>query len=371
MPSIWEQQSLYHAVDFCIVGAGLTGLFTSLELRQKFPKASIRVIESGLRPKGASVRNAGFACFGSPSEILEDQQIDGSKTAIQRVIRRYEGLSRIREVLGDSQIGWEANGGFEVFDVSDQARYEHCVASLDALNDQLQNALGFRPFRTCSENFGMDLQLPLIEIKGEASINTGLLMHNLIQKVLSSKIEILFGIQVDSYSVVNGGIHLETTNSPELQAGCLILATNGFTRKLVDLPVYPNRGQILLTEPIPGLKLKGNYHLNRGYYYFRNFEGGIILGGGRHLDRDKEQTDSEDTSLKIQENLEQVLSEIILPYSDYKIKRRWAGTMAFGPNNEKEPLLKQLEPEVYAAVRLGGMGVAMAPMLARDLVALI
>jgi glycine/D-amino acid oxidase-like deaminating enzyme len=41
--------------------------------------------------------------------------------------------------------------------------------------------------------------------------------------------------------------------------------------------------------------------------------------------------------------------------------------MAFGPNNEKDPLLEQHAPGLWSAVRLGGMGVALAPVLGEEL----
>ena len=34
----------------------------------------------------------------------------------------------------------------------------------------------------------------------------------------------------------------------------------------------------LLTAPIPGLRLKGTFHANEGYLYFRDFAGGVLLG---------------------------------------------------------------------------------------------
>ncbi len=184
-------------------------------------------------------------------------------------------------------------------------------------------------------------------------------------------IDLHFGSDVLGISRTTDLIEISTSGGITYRSERVILATNAFTRRIYDLPVWPNRGQVLLTEPIPGLKLQGNFHLNQGYYYFRDFQGGILLGGGRHLDREAEQTDSSDTTESIQQGLDKLLSEVILPSQEFKVKLRWAGTMGFGRNNEKQPIIKELEPGVFAAVRLGGMGVAMAPMLARDLVALM
>ena len=70
--SYWEIKSWFTNIDFTIVGSGIVGLSCALHLKEQFPKAIILVLEKGMLPQGASTKNAGFACFGSLSEILED-----------------------------------------------------------------------------------------------------------------------------------------------------------------------------------------------------------------------------------------------------------------------------------------------------------
>jgi glycine/D-amino acid oxidase-like deaminating enzyme len=65
--------------------------------------------------------------------------------------------------------------------------------------------------------------------------------------------------------------------------------------------------------------------------------------------------------------LEQYLRDVLLPGVPVSVDQTWAGTMAFGPNNEKDPLLAQHKPGLWSAVRLGGMGVALAPVLGEEL----
>ncbi|MBQ0741417.1 FAD-binding oxidoreductase, partial [Aquimarina celericrescens] len=72
--SYWEQHTWFDNVDFCIVGSGIVGLSCALQLRKKHPKAKILILEKGILPQGASTKNAGFACFGSASELLSDMK---------------------------------------------------------------------------------------------------------------------------------------------------------------------------------------------------------------------------------------------------------------------------------------------------------
>ena len=71
--SYWESY-LLKDIDYLIVGGGIVGLTCALTLKSEHPKARVVVIERGIWPSGASIKNAGFACFGSVSEILDDAQ---------------------------------------------------------------------------------------------------------------------------------------------------------------------------------------------------------------------------------------------------------------------------------------------------------
>ena len=70
--SFWEKRSYFNGVDIAIIGAGIVGMTTALNLKKRKPNLKILVLERGYLPSGASTKNAGFACFGSPSELKSD-----------------------------------------------------------------------------------------------------------------------------------------------------------------------------------------------------------------------------------------------------------------------------------------------------------
>ena len=45
--------------------------------------------------------------------------------------------------------------------------------------------------------------------------------------------------------------------------------------------------------------------------------------------------------------------------------------MGMGKGHQKLPIIKQVEPQVYAAIRLGGMGVALSANVAEEVVQLV
>jgi hypothetical protein len=64
-------------------------------------------------PHGASTKNAGFACFGSISEIIDDLKSHSEEEVYQLVTKRLEGL-RLLGSLGDA-IDFKPYGGYELF----------------------------------------------------------------------------------------------------------------------------------------------------------------------------------------------------------------------------------------------------------------
>ena len=65
--------------------------------------------------------------------------------------------------------------------------------------------------------------------------------------------------------------------------------------------------------------------------------------------------------------LEKYLNEVILPdhKGRYTINYRWSGIMAMG--SEKMPIITEVEPNIFCAVRMSGMGVALAPIAGKKI----
>jgi glycine/D-amino acid oxidase-like deaminating enzyme len=86
------------------------------------------------------------------------------------------------------------------------------------------------------------------------------------------------------------------------------------------------------------------------------------LGGARNKAFAAEETTEMNITGLIQSELERYLEETILPrfVHQYSIDYRWSGIMAMG--SEKMPIIQQVTPNIFCAVRMSGMGVALAPM---------
>jgi glycine/D-amino acid oxidase-like deaminating enzyme len=366
--SYWEYKTWLSNIDFTIVGSGIVGLNCAFYLKKQFPKAKILVLERGLLPQGASTKNAGFACFGSISEILADLKMDSEGEVVQLVQKRWEGVQLLRENLGDDQMDYQNHGGHEVFLKDQKGLYEDCLDNLDMVNSLLNPVFKADTFQVHNNSFGFKgIQENYISSTFEGQINTGKMMKTLLDKVQNGGITVLNAISVESYGENMHDVVIKTDQF-EFRTNKLFIATNGFASQLIQEIVKPARAQVLITKPIDNLHIKGTFHLDEGYYYFRNIEERILLGGGRNLDFTGEETSTFGETTLIQDRLEEILRTIILPNTPFEVDQRWSGIMGIG--DQKKPIVKQLSKHVYCGVRMGGMGIAIGSLIGKELATL-
>lgn len=367
--SYWETKTWFSAIDFCIIGSGITGLNCALHLKNRFPESKILILERGILPNGASTKNAGFACFGSISEILDDLNSHSEEEVVALVTKRREGLKLLRENLGDKTIGYKEYGGYELFTKEESNLYENCLASIRRINTLLKPVFNDEVFYEGKNHFRFEnIQQKLVLSKYEGQLNTGKMMEALLQKVQAAGVKILNNFSVEEYEEDSVGVKLRS-NGTEISTKKLLIATNGFASKLGIEQVKPARAQVLITKPIPHLHLNGTFHLDKGFYYFRNVGNRILFGGGRNLDLKAEETIEIVQTDLIQNRLEELLKTTILPKTKFEIDHRWSGIMGVG--DQKKPMVKQISENVYCGVRLGGMGVAIGSLIGKELADLI
>lgn len=373
--SYWEKESFTN-YDYIIIGAGIVGLSTAIELKEKFSASTVLVLERGFLPAGASTRNAGFACMGSVTELSDDLTAMKEDEVILLFELRKKGLERLRKRLGDSNIVYAERGSYELINGNGPDVVER-IEYLNKLLLPVTKKPAFALTNSKIQEFGFSTNYTrsLVENLGEGELNTGKMMRALIDLTLQKGIEIKTGSEVISFEEKSDSVSVEikipfTDEKIKLDAKVLVICTNAFTKQLLpDEELQPGRGQVLVTKPIKGLKFKGIFHFDKGYYYFREIDGRVLLGGGRNLDFVGETTTDFGLNEVIQADLENKLREIVIPGTNFSVEYRWSGIMAFGPT--KYPVVKLISNRVFGAFRLGGMGVALGSEVAAQLADLI
>jgi glycine/D-amino acid oxidase-like deaminating enzyme len=367
--SYWERKTYFENIDFLIIGAGIVGLSAGIELKQKYPKAKVLIVERGFLPSGASTKNAGFACFGSASELLDDlSKIDEGKVW-ETVSKRWNGLQNLRSLIGDEFLELESNGSWDLILPSEKDQIPLINEKLAYINDKVLTITGekevFSEDKTCSLKFGFSGVETSYFNRLEGQINTGKMMSRLHQIAVQKGVLCLFGISAEALqlNIYNVGIQ---SSIGYFKASNVLICTNGFAKQFLPLyDVSPALSQVLVTTPIENLKVKGTFHYQQGYYYFRNIEDRILIGGGRNLDFKGEKTTELETTERIMNALNTLMETVILPNQHFAIEYKWSGIMGVGET--KAPIIEKIDAKIGVGVRMGGMGVAIGSLVGKEL----
>ncbi len=366
--SFWEKRSFFGNVDTVVIGAGIVGLCAAQRRMEMHPHERILVLDRAPLGGGGSTKNAGFACFGSVTELLSDLNSMKESQVFQLVQKRYEGLKYLRQLLGDEQISYTPCGSYELFTERESDLASDAAAAIPRLNQMLRAITGGETY----------LSKPIDEVQQrhhfagfeqaifnpfEGSIDTGKMMYSLRKKILNQGIEIYNGVDVSEITPDSAGVNI-AINDHLIRAKKVMVCNNAFAAELIpNADVKPARNLVMVTTPIEGLNWQGTFHMNEGFVYFRNIENHILIGGARHLDPDYNDCDS-DIPDKIKTHLERLLKEHILPDQKFEIEAQWTGYLGIG--STREVIVDRIHEHVVCAVRMGGMGVAIGALIGRE-----
>lgn len=367
--SYWERDTYFTENDIVIIGAGIVGLSTAIFISERFPKRRILIVEQGYLPSGASTKNAGFACFGSPSELEDDLKTISESEVWDTFQLRFEGLEALFNLLDSTAIDYNPCGSWDLIQ-NDAPEIDS--AFIDYLNQKAQEITGekliYSEDKQATNTFGFNGFRTSYYNRLEGSLNTGKLNDELYKRAVQKNIKVLFGVKCKSFLEQKDTIELQT-NIGIIKTEQLIICSNGFAKELVNEDVIPARGQVLITKEIPNLNINGTFHFDKGYYYFRNVGNRILLGGGRNMNFTQETTSKLALNESIQDALKRILAEQILPETPHEIDMNWSGIMGVGKS--KEPIIKRYSNRIAIGVRMGGMGVAIGTLVGKKLSNLI
>jgi gamma-glutamylputrescine oxidase len=364
--SYWEKSTYLENVDFLIIGSGIVGLSTAIFLKRKNKHYKVLVIDRGYLPTGASTKNAGFTCFGSPTELFDDLQNMNELTVWDTFSNRYMGLNTLFELVQKDNIAYRECKSWDI--ISSKRNNNITEDFIEYINEKAYEITGAKEIyhedKLVSSKFGFEGINTSYCNKLEGAIHTGKMIQELYKKAILNDVNVLFGMNAEKldHSAQENVIE---TQFGEIKAKNTIIATNGFAKKWIKDDILPARAQVIITNEIPDLKINGTFHYEKGYYYFRNVGNRVLLGGGRNLDFKGETTEEFGSSEQIHLKLRELLKNVILPKHTYEIQDSWSGIMGVGKS--KSPIIKKINNNTAIGVRMGGMGVAIGAQVGKKL----
>ena len=355
--SYWETKGWLGEPDAVVVGAGLVGMNAALRLKEKHPHWRVVMVDQASLG-GATTRNAGFACFGSPSELLDDWNTLGPEATVELVRMRWQGLQALRSMWGDEALGYRPCGAVEAF--TDNAEWTRCTAALPMLNDALSEVFGQAPFREVpSGPTGLRAVAGTIASPMEGDLDTAKMATALRHSLQHQDIALVSGVRIES--LTRSSSWTLKTSMGTLTSPRVLVCNNGWASELLDVEVSTTPNVVVVSEPIANLALTSTVHHDRGYVYAREIDGRVLIGGGRHWNC---ATENERI-----ERLTAWAETHIVDVDAFRVAHCWVGQLGVGPH--RQPVMEEVEPGLFAGVRLGGMGVAIGTLVGRKLADLV
>ena len=359
--SYWEFDFYLKNIDFAVIGGGIVGMSSAYHLKKKYPDAKIVVFERDFFSAGASSRNAGFACFGSPTELMADAENSGWDSVLQTVQNRYHGLKALQEIIPFEAMDGSLNGGVEIFESHESEKFARTMDQLADINAKVNGVLGFSPYREIPNSAGLNNVVGSIQIDQEGMLHPGKMLGQGLQINRAMGVEVLYGLNIETIDVASGSFEIR---GRRFQPRRLVVCTNGLTPNLIQgLDVIPARNQVLVTHEVLDKPWNKTFHLREGYVYFRSIGRRVLIGGGRDLFREQESTlvleETENVRQYLKDTIEKILGKTV------DVEHHWSGIMGMGKS--KGPIIQALSENTYVAVRMGGMGVAIGTWVGKEL----
>ena len=341
-----------HDTDTVIIGGGLAGLTTALELAKE--GIQVTILESESIGFGASGRNGGIVspAFACGSDAIEAKVGPDHARALHHL--SIEGAQRLRHHI-------------ESLNITD-ANLTPGLLYLRRFNDA-------RDLRQHAEAFQRDYAYPLNYLNREtieARLRTTRYIHGLEDpnafhihpvnylRALAVEIERLGGKIFERTPALSATLtaqKLIRTPTGSVTARRVIFATGGYTTNLVPRlkrAILPIATYMMLTEPAPAL-LAATIRTKaailddrRASDYYRLVDNGSrLLWGGRITTREA----SPDAVAK---NLRAAMLDVYPQLAPLKTDLAWSGQMAYA--RHLMPQVGQLAPDAWHITAFGGHG---------------
>lgn len=366
-------------LDVCVVGGGLTGLWTALRLRELDPACSVGVLEADVCGSGASGANGGFVMTWWP-KFATLQKLMGSDEALRMARDAESAVADMGRFCRDHAIDADFRPAGWLWAASNESQLGAWDETLDGLD-----AAGARPFERLdadqtSSYSGSDRHVGGVFESGVATVQPAALVRGLRAVAVREGVTIWEHSPLTSFHA-QGDAVIVTTPRATIRTKKLVLATNAWLAEYSEVRrhLVVLGSEVVATDRAPEL-LRGEPWRNglaisdsrRLVHYYRTTPDGRIVfgkGGGRlalrgHHDRGRWSTPAREPFVRDQ------LLRTYPQFARVPITHAWAGAVDYAVDSL--PFFGNLggDPKVTYGVGFSGNGVGPALLGGRILASL-
>ena len=180
-------------------------------------------------------------------------------------------------------------------------------------------------------------------------------------------VEVATFTHVQNFEVRGGRVTAVMTDRGRIECQWAVNAAGAWSRELarlvgIDLPVKPERHEILVSEPLKPFLDPMLVDLSSGYYINQDMRGELVGGLGTHTEESMDWTSSLDFMREFAKQTTRLLPRL----GPVRVLRQWAGSYDKTP--DAKPILGIAErgpPNLVQANGFSGHGMMISPMVGR------
>lgn len=346
------------SVDVAIVGSGYTGLNAARVLAQS--GAAVAVLERHTIGWGASSRNGGMATPGIKQSLRTIWDKYGRDYAHQFWQASLDAIDLIEQLVTDEGIDcdWQRRGHIAL--AAKATHFAHQQSHHKWLLDEFGHRTTLVGPADLHSEIGSHIYAGGLADEYSGGLQPAKYLFGLAQTAVK------YGVQLCESSSVTGIEHTAagfriTTEKGTLTAKEVLIATNGYTDKLVSglkPKIFPVGSYIIVTEPLSAdlqqqLSPKGRmfYTTKNFLHYFRLTPDGRMLWGGRN--NLSTNLDLQESSRRLRESMVQAFPEL----ANTPITHTWTGQL--GLTFDLMPHIGRKDG-IHYAFGYGGHGLSIA-----------
>ncbi|MCC6877227.1 MAG: FAD-binding oxidoreductase [Sandaracinaceae bacterium] len=331
--SIWQDRSSQarHAIDFLVVGAGISGASAAYWLASRGER--VAVVDARDVASGASGKSAGMLLLGTADPYSRFVDLYGRDRAREIWAFTRESRALLTEhVLDRSDAGLLRllRTGTVSAAVSEHEKSElqrSCGLLLeDGFVHELLDA------DTMEQAYGSRAFLSGVRDPAGMTVDPARLTEQILLLACDRGAQFFPHHELVALEDAGDGVVVRTSRA-SFDAQIVLLCANAYSPLLhphLAGRVYPARGQMLATAPLPKRIVPWGVYADFGYEYFWQLPTlELVAGGWRQEHADAEKGYSDEITGPIQDGIESFISRVLPAAAGAKITHRWSGVMGF------------------------------------------